>query len=188
MQFKAIEPGVEVSGAAVLSVIEGMTRCSECELMDSFRRMAVKILAKHGIDNPRKHKWYPQQSWLDSFKDISEEIGPGTLKMIGEKIPLTAIWPAEIETLADGLSSIDVAYHMNHRGGEIGHYKYSPTSPKTGVMVCDNPYPCDFDIGIIKATARKFAPEGSKIVVQHDTLKPCRKRNGDSCTYNITVY
>jgi hypothetical protein len=188
MQFKAITPGVEVSGAAVLSVIEGMSRCSDLDLMESFRKMAIRMLTKHGIVEPQKDKWYLQQAWLDAFKEISEEIGPATLKMIGEKIPDTALWPSDIETIHEGLASIDVAYHMNHRGGEIGHYIYSSTGKKSGKMVCNNPYPCDFDLGIIKATARRFSPKGITAVVGHDDAGPCRKKGGESCTYRISLY
>jgi len=41
---------------------------------------------------------------------------------IGKAIPESAIFPPEIQGLEMGLSAIDIAYHMNHRGGEIGHY------------------------------------------------------------------
>jgi len=188
-EFKAIDSNVEVSGAAVLSVIEGMTRCSDCDLMESFRRMATRILAKNGIDSPRKDKWYPQQAWLDAFREISEEIGPATLRMIGEKIPETALWPPEVTTIEEGLASIDVAYHMNHRGGEIGHYRYEETHQagwKSGKVICNNPYPCAFDHGIIKATARRFAPKDKAPIVTHDDSRPCRQKGGDSCTYLVS--
>jgi hypothetical protein len=187
-QFKAIDPNVEVSGAAVLSVIEGMTRCSDCDLMESFRKMATRILTKNGIENPQHDKWYLQQAWLNAFAEIADEIGPATLRMIGEKIPETALWPPEINTIEEGLASIDVAYHMNHRGGEIGHYRFEEvhqTGRRSGRMVCDNPYPCSFDFGIVKATARRFASKDQPPIVTHDDSRPCRQKGADSCTYQI---
>ena len=41
---------------------------------------------------------------------------------------------------------------MNHRGqqaGNIGGYQFD-TAGHGGRMVCDNPYPCNFDHGIIE--------------------------------------
>ena len=176
-QFKAIVPGVEVCGAAVLSVVEGM---------DLSKTMALRILKTHGIENPKKDSWHSQQAWLDAFREISEKVGPATLRRIGTKIPETALWPPTVRTVEDALASIDVAYHMNHRGGEIGHYAFQRTGVKSGQMVCGNPYPCEFDFGIVENTARMFAPKGTATSVRHDDSQPCRKKGADSCTYRIT--
>ncbi|MDM8000635.1 MAG: hypothetical protein QUS33_11775 [Dehalococcoidia bacterium] len=176
-QFMAMAPGVEVCGAAVLSVVEGM---------DLARSMALRILKAHGISDPTKESWHAQQAWLDAFKEIAENVGPATLRRIGTMIPQTALWPPTVRTVADALASIDVAYHMNHRGGEIGHYAFQRTGERSGKMVCGNPYPCEFDLGIVEATARKFAPPGVPVFVKHDDLEPCRKNGADSCTYWIT--
>ena len=177
VQFKAFEPGVEVNGAAVLSVIMGM---------GAYKAMALRILGNHGIDDPEKDKWYSQQAWLDSFKEIADSIGPATLRMIGEKIPETAIWPPVVKKIDEALASIDVAYHMNHRNGEIGNYKCEKSGSKSCKVICNNPYPCDFDFGIIRATALMFAPKGTTPIISHEDSKHCRKKGGQSCTYHIS--
>lgn len=79
-----------------------------------------------------------------------------------------------------------MAYHLNHRGGEIGSYKYQSTGPKSGKLVCHNPYPSDFDQGIITAAARKFAPPGVFPAVKLDETAPTRKKGADACTFLIT--
>jgi hypothetical protein len=176
-QFKAIVPGVEVCGAAVLSVVEGM---------DLSQLVALRVLKAHGIVSPKKDSWHSQQAWLDAFQEIAKKVGPATLRRIGTKIPETALWPPAVHTIEDALASIDVAYHMNHRGGEIGHYSFQKTGEESGTMVCGNPYPCAFDSGIIEATARMFAPKGVVTSVKHDDSQPCRQKGGESCTYLIT--
>jgi hypothetical protein len=75
---------------------------------------------------------------------------------------------------------------MNHRGGEIGRYGFTKTAERKGVMDCRNPYPCDFDQGILEAIVRRFMPAGSVPTIRHDASKPCRAKQGDSCTYQIS--
>lgn len=176
-QFKAFAKNVEVNGETVLSIVDGM---------GAFRNTALKILAENGINDPQPGQWYSQQAWLDAFQTIAQQVGKHTLYLIGQKIPENAKFPAGIDTLAKALASIDVAYHMNHRGGEIGYYRYEPLTERSAQMVCRNPYPCDFDRGIITAMAQKFKPQGAiSVRVRHDDAAECRKTGADSCTYTI---
>jgi hypothetical protein len=175
-QFKAFAPNVEVNGQTVLAIVAGMS-WSQSE--------GLKILARHGIDEPQPELWYSQQAWLDSFSEIAETIGPHTLYQIGTKIPESAKFPPNIISLEQGLASINVAYHLNHRGGEIGSYQLLNVADNQATMVCHNPYPCDFDRGLIVATAQHFAPSGAAVNIQHDTSQGCRKLGAESCTYLI---
>jgi hypothetical protein len=50
-------------------------------------------------------------------------------------------------------------------------------------MNCKNPYPCDFDRGIIIAMARKFK-SGVEVVVMPG--KPNRKEGADDSWYVVT--
>jgi hypothetical protein len=43
--------------------------------------------------------------------------------LIGKAIPEKAVLPPEIDSLEKALHSINMAYRMNHRGGEFGFYK-----------------------------------------------------------------
>lgn len=190
-EFVAFEPGIEVNGEAILSVIDGST----------IKGVAIALLARHGIIQPRPGQWYSQQAWLNCFKEIHASIGPNTCFLIGRKIPENAVFPADIDNIEKALSSIDVAYHLNHRkngtilfdaqSGQmhegIGHYGYERIpGRKQAHMICNNPYPCDFDRGIIDTMARKFKPNGTLFTkVTHDDTAPCRKLGADACTYLI---
>lgn len=176
-QFKAFAPGVKVNGETVYAIVDGL---------GLFKAKALEILADKGIENPQPGQWYSQQAWLDAFKVISETIGANTLYNIGLKIPANAQFPPDIDNIEKALSAIDMAYHMNHRGGEIGTYGFEKTGPKSVKMVCKNPYPCDFDRGIIEAMAKRFKPAGSVVVVKHDDSAPCRKKGQEACTYLVT--
>ena len=176
-QFVAFAPGVEVNGETVLSVVAGLA---------GSEAMARQILAEVGIADPQPGKWYRQQAWLDAFKRIAEEVGPRTLQNIGKTIPENAQWPPTVNSIETALPSIDVAYHMNHRGGDIGSYAYQKTGDRTARMVCRNPYPCEFDHGIVMSVAKRFKPAGVAAVnTMHDNSQPCRSAGGDSCTYLV---
>lgn len=190
-EFIGLEPGIMVNGQTVLSVIHGL---------GTYKIMARTILNAHGIANPAVDEWYLQQGWLDAFKEIDGKVGRAILFAIGKQIPNTADWPPTVQTIEDALSSIDVAYHINHQKNNqsmfdmntgvmqdgIGHYSFKKIGEGKGIMTCDNPYPCEFDQGIIEATAEKFKPESSQNVkVLHDEAI-CRKNGTDQCLYHIS--
>ena len=176
-QYEQFAPNVEVNGETVLTTVNSFP--------EFMRNIALKILAENGIKNPVQGGWYSQKAWLDSFKEIAEKYGSNTLFEIGKAIPSNAKFPPEIDTIEKALASIDVAYHMNHRNGDIGFYKLvsHDESKATLVMQCKNPYPCDFDRGIITAMARKFKT-GVKVAL--DTSKPSRKDGADDSWYIVT--
>lgn len=176
-QFRAFSSGVVVNGQTVLAVVKGM---------GAFAQTANEILARHGIKSPDPNGWYPQQAWLDAFEEIAKSIGPRTLTQIGASIPNSAKFPPGIDTVDKALGSLDAAYHMNHRGGDIGYLKFTKTGEKKGVVESRNPYPCAFDTGLIDAMVKRFKPAGSMPAVTHDASKPCRAKQGDSCTYLIS--
>jgi hypothetical protein len=176
-QFQAFAEGVEVNGETVLSVLNGML---------GSREIARGILAKHGIADPQPGQWYPQQAWLDAFKDIADQVGVTALLEIGKTIPESAQWPPGTDSIEKAMALIDVAYHMNHRGGEIGHYQFKDRGDRAGAMICHNPYPCNFDWGLVGAVANKFKPKDVAVVsVKHDDSQPCREKGGDACTFLI---
>lgn len=190
-QFVAFNKNVEVNGQTILSVLDGMK---------GFESTALSILSKNGIDKPEPDKWYSQQAWLNAFKEISEKIGEKTLINIGQKIPENAEWPPDVNSLETAYASVDIAYHMNHRlNGSllfnpengimhegIGHYKYKKTGDREITMICENPYPCAFDKGIIKSVANKFKPTGAKVEFKEGVSTGCRSNGANACTYVIT--
>jgi hypothetical protein len=174
--FEASSPKVEVNGETVLSVLAGMGAAST---------RAHRVLTTHGIPDPKPGQWYPQQAWLNAFKELSDTLGPNTLYQIGMKIPEQAKFPPQIQTIEQALAAINMAYQMNHRGGEIGSYEFKPAGNAGGKMVCRNPYPSDFDRGIIQAMANRFKPQGKTVTVELDGTQPTRKNGAESCTFNV---
>jgi hypothetical protein len=179
-QFIPFEKGIQVNGQTVLSVVNALSAGQDSR---------SKILEKYGISNPQPEKWYSQEKWLEAFQEISDKVGQNTLFAIGKAIPENAKFPPEIDNLEKALSAIDMAYHMNHTKGDIGYYKLTSFNSATRIatMECKNPYPSEFDRGIITTMLRKFKPKDSlKNDVVLDLSKPSRLKGDDSCTYKIT--
>jgi hypothetical protein len=171
-------PNSEVVGQAILSIVGGM------EVVQS---RALRILAENGITPLKPDQWYPLSNLLNAFRLIFEKIGPSTVRAIGRKIPEHAHFPPDVDNLEKGLRSIDVAYHMAHRGSDaIGGYHYEQYDRRSAKMRCDNPYPCDLDLGLVEAICDRYRPKDSLWVrIEHDP-RSCRRRGDASCTYLIT--
>lgn len=174
--FKAYSNNVEVNGETMLSIVAGM---------GFMKSVALKILADAGIPNIEQGKWYKQQDWLNAFKSVSEKVGKNTLKKIGKSIPENAKFPNQIQDIHSALAAINVAYKMNHRNGEIGFYKYSKISENEAEIHCKNPYPSEFDEGIIEAIATKFSTAGQNPYVVLATNKETRRNGAESCTFIV---
>ena len=197
MQFRPFAPDIEVNGQTVYAVIDGFT---------VVRTVPSRILASEGIGKLDRDgnlsldpgAWYSQGAWLRAFEKIAREVGTSVLYSIGLAIPKNAIFPPQVTDIETAIQSIDVAYHLNHRkngtvlfnpaNGQmlegIGHYGYDKVTGKNEIVsVCENPYPCRFDHGIITTMATRFE---SRARVVHDDSKPCRDKGAAHCTYRVT--
>jgi hypothetical protein len=188
-QFVAINKEVEVSRTIVLSTINSM----------DLGVIRLDFLKKNNISLEKE--WINLQDWLNAFNDISNTIGEMNLFLIGKEITKNTLFPP-IKNLEDGLKSIDIAYHMNHRlNGRvlfdeitgnmiegIGNYKLVEynTIKQTAVMVCNNPNPSKFDEGIIVQVVKFFKPIGTRENIELDITKETRINGGNSCTYLIS--
>ncbi len=179
-QFIPFQPGVEVKGQSLLSIVNAIEFGKEVRLA---------ILKKHGIENPVPDGWYSQEKMMNAFKEIADQIGNNTLFAIGKSILENVVFPPQIDDLEKALHSIDMAYQMHHRGGDTGCYKLVKFDSKKreAIMECKNPYPSEFDRGIISAVLRRFKPKDSfKYDVVLDLMKETRLKGAYSCTYWIT--
>lgn len=181
-------PGIEIAGNSALAIMSAL---------GPYRAIADKALALHSIWTIAADRAYPLDAFLGVLDTIIETAGTNTIFAIGKKVPEFAIWPPGVDDMFKALASIEIGYHMNHfKDGKImfdsstgqltegiGHYHCKVEGARRIAMVCDNPYPSDFDRGIITATARKYE---SAAEVERDPSKPTRLEGADSCTFIVT--
>jgi hypothetical protein len=75
---------------------------------------------------------------------------------------------------------------MNHRGlGPVPAHTYAQLSARSGQMVCENPYPCEMDLGMLEGIAERFLPKDSLRVQVTHVPGECRRQQAERCTYLI---
>lgn len=184
--------GVEVRGEVLAGTVDAM---------GNYRARALAIMGKLGVTSVQAGHWYPLEILLTTFAKLEEAAGARTMRRIGATVASTAVWPAGVDSLDKALSSIDVAYHMNHRRdgrelfdaatgtiveGGIGHDVFFPAKEgeRSAVYVCGSFYPDEFDLGMAEVLANKFKPAGAdKVTVEIDTSAPARRSGGATTTY-----
>lgn len=178
--YETFDSNVEINGKTVYTIVEEAMGL----FSDAYRNRALDALAEEGISEPAPEEWYPQQSWLNAFEKIANDLQPHVLDRLGEALPDVAAWPNDFDTVPAGLQSIGDAYERNHRGGDIGSYEFEIIDERTGNVTCNNPYPCQFDRGLIRGVAQKYAP-GDSFVFVEETGETCRRDGDDTCTYTV---
>jgi hypothetical protein len=153
--------------------------------MMAIQSRAERMLTANGISPLSEERWYPIEGVLKTFEDIQRQIGPNTVRTIGRKCMSLAEMPV-FHSLEEALRGLGTAYMMNHRGDtNIGGYHYSQVGTRRGRMMCDNPYPCEFDEGLIDALIERFRPPDAFVIrFEHDP-STCRSRGDKHCTYTI---
>ncbi len=187
---------IEVSGTSALAIMNGFR---------SFTLLASKLLLEESIGTKgpdglaviHPQEWYPLERLLRIFGKIESLMGPTVLFQVGLTVLKSAKMPGGIRDIWSGMHLLNAGYHMNHRKngqvmfseatGEfipgIGAYEIRGQAPaKRMQLVCTNPYPCTFDLGVVTAMAQQFV-RSARVV--HDESGPCRKRGGLSCSYLV---
>ena len=169
---------IEVTGEVLLAILE-----STRTLADE----GLKILGRHRITAPAVGQWYPLPSLLEAFAELEGSMTNTTLFTIGHKIHRNAKLPAQsYDDFVKALEGIDEAYHLNHRGGEIGHYSFERVAAKHIEMTSTSLYPCEFDRGVVAGFSTIARPADIETLrVYHDRNSPCRRLGGPFCLYHV---
>jgi hypothetical protein len=190
----AIDRSVEVSGASIGAMLDAFAQ---------YPSIVSKYLQQFGLVSGNKTQidrtnWYPLDKWLAVHGAIAKDVGLNSLYTIGKKVPEHVDLPPQVTDIRSVFGSLNVAYHVSHR--KDGKLMFDPA---TGIMTegignvtCElanneqkltlkfeNPYPCEFDRGLIHGFATRFEPTAR---VLHDNGAPCRKKGASSCTYIVS--
>jgi hypothetical protein len=175
-EFIAFDLNSEVAGPFVIATFEAM------------RRIGVNVrpfLEKHSLDTVKPDTWVNLQKFLDLLKDIKENSGNFfSLISLGKIAPEVSDL-SHIKSIKDIFEFLNTGYLMSHRGGDIGEYITEFLGEHHIRITARNPYPSDFDYGLLWGAAKMFAPESSFVKVVR-AESPCRLKGNDRCIYDIT--
>jgi hypothetical protein len=169
----------EVLGEFVLEILNRLS---------DRKKESIKILQKYGIQETEKTKWHPFECWIRGFKEISKEIGPTRLYILGTEVSVNIEAPIAIDSLKKAFDSLDGIYQRKHRNAEFGKFKLLTFDDlkREAEIMSDTSYPCDFERGIIMGLTNKYRPSDSQGVwVVHKDFRSCRKNGLDNCKYFI---
>jgi hypothetical protein len=143
------------------------------------------LWAGQGLKDLSEDRWYPVQAYTAFLEAVGKAFGDDALRAMGRAIPGTSKFPPDLDTLPRALQMLDVAYQVNHRGGVVGRYRCTDLCPGQAIMICENPYPCALDRGILERLVSRFMPEGILGTVTSRPGKGCRKAGAPACHFEV---
>ncbi len=186
-------PGIEVGGVSIGAVLDAFQQ---------YPSVVNKYIAQYGLAAKGaqidRNAWYSLDKWLAVYNAIAKDVGLNSLYSIGKKVPENVALPPHVTDIRSVFANLNAAFHLNHR--KNGEVMFDPATGKLiegiGKVTCtfaegeqrltlkfENPYPCEFDRGLIHAFAMKFEAAAR---VAHDNGAECRKKGGNSCTYVVS--
>ncbi len=165
---------VKINGRTINSIKKGLLS----------EKIATKFIVEAVGENVEDDKFYSAEGFLKALNNIGEKMNVVILKNVGTKIVEAAKWPSGIDSLDSAMQSISVAYKMNHQPNDseiIGDYIFNKVSERECTITATNPYPCDFDEGIVYGVARTVE---KNVFVEH-MEGSCRKKGDSKCVYRI---
>jgi hypothetical protein len=186
MLYRPFVPGITVAGYTVRVFTDTLR---------SFPVLREAMLATLGATEVDDEAWYSQEDLLRAYQKVDHLLGGRGLERFGRLVPALAVIPPTITGAHAILSSLDVVFHLHHRRDGapmfdsatgvmqegIGHYRYERIDEREARLVCDNPYPCRFDLGLCNGFAALFEPTAAA------THEPgsCRTRGDAGCGLRV---
>lgn len=170
-QFVAFDKNAKASGRGLLVMVKGIRLAkNEAE--------TTALLQKHNLYPLLATKWYLQQDVLDMMRELNKT---ADLVALGISMPEPELFPA-LSTISDALNMLNTLYQMDHQGGEVGYYEFIQHGNFIGRMICHNPYPADFDFGLLYAILKHYNSEDT-MYIDWDRTRKNRKDGADSCEF-----
>lgn len=174
-----LSPNAEIWGGSVAGMLKGL------EAFGAASEEVDRLWTNQGLAVLSTDGWYPVRAYLAFLGGVDEIFGNRALQAMGWAIPGSSKFPPDMDSLARALRMLDVAYQVNHRGGVIGRYLCTGLGAGHAVMICENPYPCDLDRGILERLVSEFGSKGMQGTVTHLGEKGCRKDGALACHFEV---
>ena len=103
MQFRGIQPNLEVFGQALAFTISGFRLLPSVGLR-YLHRFGLAQLGPDGKPTIDLNAWYPQDKWIKCFEAIGREVGPNTTMEMGRQLGLGYPLPPQVRDVQGALA------------------------------------------------------------------------------------
>ncbi|MFZ4512696.1 MAG: hypothetical protein ACOYNX_03610 [Geothrix sp.] len=172
-------PTAELWGGALLGVVESLAAVGITQ------DRVETLLTKVGIRWPDPVGWYPLTAYLGFLAAVEAHHGAEALHALGRAIPERAKFAPDLDGMERALQVLDVAYQVNHRGPILGGYHPRLVAPGQAELVCDNPYPCAMDLGLLERLLERAAGGSPRASVVHRPGPACRRLGARACVFDL---
>lgn len=153
----------------------------------AYRVRGEKVVLRHlGITELDRspNATYSVARYLGAMRELQDQFGTDFLFKVGTFIFENDVRPPGLDSIEAAMSVTNDRYYSNHQNaeGKIGGYYWTKTGERAGKLVCDSPYPCAFDHGLLASTCKRISQTAK---VSHDEAGPCRHKTGEQCTYLV---
>ena len=177
--FPPPPPRAELWGGSLFGLAEGL------EGFGVAKTAVEALLAKAGIHQRDQEAWYPMTAALSFLAAVEADHGREALRSMGRAIPESSRFAPDLDDMERTLRVIEVAYQVNHRGGPIGGFQLHLPEPGRAELVCENPYPCDLDLGLLERLLERAAGGSPRASVVHRPGPACRRLGARACVYDL---
>src|SRR5258708_1290449 len=145
---------------------------------------------KHGLTHIDPKAWYPQQTLLDVYNDMTDT-KTGTMfdfVSIGMKEAEQAIVPPSFATMPiiDILQGVGAVFKLNNRGTDTGEVRCEVVNDKHVKIILRVTTPDNIWYGIFYGFVRRFIPKGTHFTVAFAPDVVRRDQGGDVTIIHIT--
>jgi hypothetical protein len=179
--YRSFDPQTEVMGIGLL----GFTR-------SIVHNNLAEILARYHLDHIDPQGWYPVQTLLDVFGEISSgmESSPIFISLgvaVSQVVLQSLTAEAKAVSLHQFFSGYDAFWKSRHRNGDMGYVNYERVSENQIIMRVRTPYPDDLIYGLIYGYARYFCPKDQTVSVAYDEHLPSRDTGAEETLIHIRL-
>jgi hypothetical protein len=165
----------EYSGAALNSLVVGL---AEHEMI------LEKLLADAGIKRIDPEAWYDYEWVFDLLDKIEGELGRAAMIKVGRSMVETAVYPPEIDSAEQILSSIGYWWELNARGPGIGAMTCEWEDEHTAIVESTvHRCRCTVTLGIIAGACSRH---GITPLIEHGPGSCIQQKTGPVCVYRIS--
>jgi hypothetical protein len=178
MRKLTCEPGTDVSGASLVSLIENVHRYDIAPLVE-----------KYGFEEIDPDGWYPLSEFQNLLTDLVTHPNQAfNLVAIGMGIAQYALMPPGFENMPfeQWVKGWNDHYQTNFRNGPVGE--------KTAVRVGNQHYkvihegttmPDDLEYGVLYGFAKRLLPRGTSFTVWYDENIPRMDDGGNQTVLHV---